>query len=453
MRWVLVVRHRRPEDMVLVHHLAGQVVAKRFGRRRVEAGDELVFDAVRARYRSQRPILIQLPEQHLARANEGGHALRESSVERAESGARPRMGRDRHQGFDRQLTCPLDVQRRPGALLVEHSLLFAPIEVRAHVNERLDELLPALLEARNLQGCSHLVGEDRQRAALHDRVDGAPGYAEHADDATARLQVQADVRVQAGVGHACRALRRPRERCRSEKLVDLVASDEARGVDRARIHLLAVAGVVDQGHESHHGPGQLKGQLEGLIRDMRDVRGAGNLGRHRLKCLEPVPQAGLRITRGLQGQEPNPLADITNCRASHVEDASARPRRFNGPTSPGTRLAHSVSRSKGRTWLLQRPVLEGRAQREEMNEGFGFAGGDAFELTRLNRALTMLARPSLTDDWPAPMSRGELLALGVFTGGRVPPRKELIERLWNRKRQLLRHAASAFDLDVPPPVA
>jgi len=88
-----------------------------------------------------------------------------------------------------------------------------------------------------------------------------------------------------------------------------------------------------------------------------------------------------------------------------------------------------------------------------MNEGFGFAGGDAFELTRLNRALTMLARPSLTDYWPAPMSRGELLALGVFTGGRVPPRKELIERLWNRKRQLLRHAASAFDLDVPPPVA
>ena len=88
-----------------------------------------------------------------------------------------------------------------------------------------------------------------------------------------------------------------------------------------------------------------------------------------------------------------------------------------------------------------------------MNEGFGFGGGDVFELTRLNRALTILARPSLTDDWQAPMSRGELLDLGVFTGGRVPPRKELIERLWIRKRQLMRFAAAAFDWDSPPPVA
>ena len=88
-----------------------------------------------------------------------------------------------------------------------------------------------------------------------------------------------------------------------------------------------------------------------------------------------------------------------------------------------------------------------------MNEGFGFGDGDAFELTRLNRALNMLAKPALTDDWQAPMSRGELLDRGVFTGGRIPPRKELIERLWNRKRQLLRHAAAIFDWDGPAPVA
>jgi hypothetical protein len=89
-----------------------------------------------------------------------------------------------------------------------------------------------------------------------------------------------------------------------------------------------------------------------------------------------------------------------------------------------------------------------------MNEGtFRFVGGNAFELTRLNRALTMLARPALTDDWQAPMTRGELVDLGVFTGGRVPPRKELIERLWNRKRQILRHEAALVDWETPPPGA
>jgi hypothetical protein len=88
-----------------------------------------------------------------------------------------------------------------------------------------------------------------------------------------------------------------------------------------------------------------------------------------------------------------------------------------------------------------------------MNEEFGFGGGDAFELTRLNRALSILARPALTDDWQAPMTRGELLDLGVFAGGRIPARKELIERLWNRKRQVLHHSAAVFDWDGPQPVA
>jgi hypothetical protein len=88
-----------------------------------------------------------------------------------------------------------------------------------------------------------------------------------------------------------------------------------------------------------------------------------------------------------------------------------------------------------------------------MAEGFGFGGRDVFELTRLNRALTTLARPALTDDWQTPMTRDELLDLGVFFGGRVPARKELIERLWNRKRQIIRQAGPAFNLEGPPPVA
>jgi len=84
---------------------------------------------------------------------------------------------------------------------------------------------------------------------------------------------------------------------------------------------------------------------------------------------------------------------------------------------------------------------------------FGFGSGDAFELARINRVLDMLARPALTDEWQSPITPGELLDLGVFTGGRVPTRKELIERLWNRKRQIVRLDAGLFDCDTPPPVA
>ena len=192
------------------------------------------------------------------------------------------------------------MQRRLGALLVEHTFLFAPIELRAHVNERLDELLPALLEARDLEGGPHLVGEDRQSAALHDRVDAAAGHTQHADDSTAGFEWQADVGVQAGVGHACSALRRARYLRRREELVDLVARDAERWVGRPRVHLLPVAGVVERGDEGHPGPGQLECELEGPVSDLRDVLGTGNLGRHGLKCFEPVPQTGLRVTRSLQ---------------------------------------------------------------------------------------------------------------------------------------------------------
>jgi len=75
-----------------------------------------------------------------------------------------------------------------------------------------------------------------------------------------------------------------------------------------------------------------------------------------------------------------------------------------------------------------------------------FNGGPAFELTRLNRALAQLARPGSKDEWLAPLSRADLDCLGVFTGPwRFPAtswqRPQLIERLWRRKRQLLRQAA------------
>jgi hypothetical protein len=88
-----------------------------------------------------------------------------------------------------------------------------------------------------------------------------------------------------------------------------------------------------------------------------------------------------------------------------------------------------------------------------VSEGFlGFGACDLFELTRLNRALTQLARPAMSDDWHAPLTRNELVDLGVFLVGRPPKREEVIERLWSRKRQILRQA-SARAWDTQPPVA
>jgi len=89
-----------------------------------------------------------------------------------------------------------------------------------------------------------------------------------------------------------------------------------------------------------------------------------------------------------------------------------------------------------------------------MSQGtFEFTGGNAFELVRLNRALGRLARPAPSEQWQGPMTQAELIDLGVFAGGTPPERKELIDRLWSRKRQLLRMANALDDWRPEPPVA
>ena len=88
-----------------------------------------------------------------------------------------------------------------------------------------------------------------------------------------------------------------------------------------------------------------------------------------------------------------------------------------------------------------------------MSQGtFEFNGGHVFELTRLNRALAQLARPGSREEWLSPLSRADLNGLGVFVDERAPLRQELIERLWSRKRQLLRQAgiAGEWGIDHPP---
>jgi hypothetical protein len=82
-----------------------------------------------------------------------------------------------------------------------------------------------------------------------------------------------------------------------------------------------------------------------------------------------------------------------------------------------------------------------------------FTGGHAFELTRINRALAQLVRPGSREEWLSPLSRADLVRLGVFAAARAPLRHELIERLWNRKRLLLRQAAADKSWGSQFPVA
>jgi hypothetical protein len=81
-----------------------------------------------------------------------------------------------------------------------------------------------------------------------------------------------------------------------------------------------------------------------------------------------------------------------------------------------------------------------------------FNGGHAFELVRLNRALAHLARPGSREEWLSPLSWADLDGLGVVTGP-TPLRRELIEHLWSRKRQLLRQAAKCDGYGPEFPVA
>lgn len=82
-----------------------------------------------------------------------------------------------------------------------------------------------------------------------------------------------------------------------------------------------------------------------------------------------------------------------------------------------------------------------------------FTGSHAFEFTRVNRALAQLARPGSREEWLSPLSRADLVGLGVFAGARAPLRHELIARLWSRKRQLLRQAAAHDGYGPEFPVA
>lgn len=68
-------------------------------------------------------------------------------------------------------------------------------------------------------------------------------------------------------------------------------------------------------------------------------------------------------------------------------------------------------------------------------------GSNAFELQRLERVLSGLARPALDEDSMAPSTRDALLQLGICVGGGAS-RRDVIERRWGRKRSLIRQMSA-----------
>ena len=81
-------------------------------------------------------------------------------------------------------------------------------------------------------------------------------------------------------------------------------------------------------------------------------------------------------------------------------------------------------------------------------DGMGMMGARWEELNELDRLLGQLARPSLLGARVPHSLRDELREKGLCLG-RSDDREELIEKLWSRKRPLLRQL-SAFDDPLPP---
>lgn len=79
-------------------------------------------------------------------------------------------------------------------------------------------------------------------------------------------------------------------------------------------------------------------------------------------------------------------------------------------------------------------------------------GSYAIELRRVDRVLSDLARPALDENSMAPSTRDALLQLGICVGSNAS-RRDLIERLWGRKRSLRRQMGALGDWGPMRPVA
>ena len=75
---------------------------------------------------------------------------------------------------------------------------------------------------------------------------------------------------------------------------------------------------------------------------------------------------------------------------------------------------------------------------------FELRGSRAGELWRVDRILEDLARPTIDEESISPSTRAAMMKVGIVISGRAS-RKDLIERLWGRKRSLLRQVGPRGD--------
>jgi hypothetical protein len=83
---------------------------------------------------------------------------------------------------------------------------------------------------------------------------------------------------------------------------------------------------------------------------------------------------------------------------------------------------------------------------------FELRGSGSFELRRVDLVLAELARPVLCEDSVEAATRDALLQLGICVGGEAS-RRDLIERVWGRKRALLRQMSALDNWGPLQPVA
>ena len=79
-------------------------------------------------------------------------------------------------------------------------------------------------------------------------------------------------------------------------------------------------------------------------------------------------------------------------------------------------------------------------------------GASAVELRRVDCILSELARPTLDEESITAQTRAAMVQVGIVVSGRAP-RKDLIDRLWSRKRSLRRQLGSLGDRGPMQPVA
>jgi hypothetical protein len=79
-------------------------------------------------------------------------------------------------------------------------------------------------------------------------------------------------------------------------------------------------------------------------------------------------------------------------------------------------------------------------------------GAGAFELRRLDRVLSELTRPALDECSIAPATRVALVQLGICVAGDAS-RRDLVERIWGRKRSVVRQMSSVNNWGPFQPVA